>query len=283
MMANRLKAEKKELIVKCLVDGMSVRAIERITGVHRDTIIRLMVRLGNGCMVLLDEAMRGLDCKRIEVDEIWSFVQKKQKTCRRQNRKKENQEFGDTWVFVAIDPEKKIVPSHRVGKRTAENATEFLRDVKKRMSGRIQLSSDALMAYVDATEDAFGDEVDYGQLMKDSDTDKDKVSLDPKIAGEAYIGRSVIQGKPDPRLISTALVERQNLTMRMLMRRFTRKTNGFSKTLANHKAAVALHFGYYNFARVHQTIKTAPAANAGVTSDTWSLQKFIKEAEQACG
>lgn len=282
-MANHLKAEKKELIVKCLVDGMSIRAIERITGVHRDTIIRLMIRLGNGCATLLDEAMRGLNCKRLEVDEIWSFVQKKQKTCKRQNKKRKNQEFGDTWVFVAIDPESKIVPSHRVGKRTAENATKFLHDVKKRMSGRIQLSSDALVAYADATEEAFGDEVDYGQVVKAHDTDEAKVSLDPAIAGDAYIGHSILQGKPDPRLISTSLVERQNLTMRMAMRRFTRKTNGFSKKLENHKAAIALHFGYYNFARVHQTIKTAPAANAGITSGTWDLKTFIGEAERACG
>lgn len=278
---NKLGSEKKQLVVKCLVDGMSIRATERITGVHRDTIMRLMVKLGNGCAILLDEAMRGLHCARLEVDEIWSFVQKKQKTVKKQKKPRKNKDFGDAWVFIAIDPDSKLVPVHRVGIRNLDTATKFMEDVRGRMVKKIQMSTDALRTYEVALDDVFDKEIDYGQVIKVFETDDDKDSISPEIAGESCIGKNIVFGKPDPRLISTALVERQNLTMRMGMRRFTRKTNGFSKKLENHKAAIALHFGHYNFARVHQTIKTSPAAGAGLISGTWSIPQLIDEAEQA--
>lgn len=278
---NNLNSEKKGLVIRCLVDGVSVRGTERITGVHRDTILRLMLRVGKGCQILLDQHMQELTCERLEVDEIWSFIQKKQRAVHDQKDPDKNEDFGHSWVFVAIDPDTKIVPCHKVGKRTTQLANEFIEDLKCRMLGRVQLSSDGLRSYVEAVEQAFGGDVDYGQIVKTFETDAEKVSLTPAIHGEAHIGRHPIYGKPDPRYISTSLVERQNLTMRMGMRRFTRKTNGFSKKLENHKAAVALHFGHYNFVRRHQTIRTAPAVCAGVTSETWPLAGLIIEAEHA--
>lgn len=278
---NVLKMEKKRLVVRCLVDGMSIRAIERVTGVHRDTTIRLMVKLGKGCATLLDEAMRGLDCKRLEVDELWSFVQKKQKAVKKQKDPNKNKDYGDTWVFIALDPDSKIVPSHLVGKRTLETANEFMEDLGGRMLGRIQMTSDGLKSYVESIEQVFGGDIDYAQIVKEFEADEAKATLPPRVYGAAYIGREPIYGKPNPRYISTSMVERQNLTMRMGMRRFTRKTNGFSKKLENHKAAVALHFGYYNLARPHLSIKVAPAVKAGVISETWGVTRLIEEAEEA--
>ena len=276
---NKLTEEKAETVIRCLVEGASVRSTERITGSHRDTIIRLMVRIGKGCAVLLDEAMRSLPCERIQVDEIWSFVGKKQKNVDLAEYRRTSG-AGDVWVFVALDPDTKIVPLHRVGRRGKKLATEFLVDLKSRLSKRVQLSSDALKAYVDGVDEAFGDEIDYGQIVKSFEKDDMKDRHEP-IAGEAAIKRRSIIGKPDPRHISTSLIERQNLTMRMSMRRFTRKTNAFSKKLENHKAAVDLHFAYYNFTRPHQTIRVAPATKAGIISQSWSLRKLIDEAEGA--
>lgn len=262
--------------MKCLLDGTSVRATERITGVHRDTIIRLMVRMGEGCSILLDEAMRGLNCKRLQVDEIWSFVHTKQRKVKRREKY-----YGDVWVFVALDPDSKLVPLHKAGKRDRKLATDFLIDLKGRLRNRVQLSTDALKVYVEAAEDAFGGDVDYGQVVKTFETDEAKSKYVPVIAGEEEIKRHSIYGKPDPRHISTSLIERQNLTMRMCMRRFTRRTNGFSKKVENHRAAIALHFAYYNFTRIHQTLNITPAVAAGVLSRMWSLRDLMDEAEQA--
>lgn len=273
---NILPKAKKQLVMRCLVDGTSVRATERITGVHRDTIIRLMVRMGKGCAILLDEAMRGLTCKRLQVDEIWSFVHKKQKTVAPEHP----QEHGNTWGFVALDADTKLVPAYAVGKRSINLAIEFMKDLESRLTGRVQLSTDALKAYLDATDQAFGGEVDYAQIVKSTETDEAKVTIDPK-PEKFEIGKTVIHGNPDPRHISTSLIERQNLTMRMCMRRFTRRTNGFSKKLENHKAAVALHFAYYNFTRIHQSLNTTPAAAAGVLAESWPFPKLLEEAERA--
>ena len=272
---NKLNSEKREFVIRCLVEGTSIRGTERITGCHRDTIMRLMVRTGDGCKILLDEAMRGLTCERLQIDEIWSFVHKKQK-----NVPEGPGQDGDCWVFVALDPDTKLVPVHMAGKRTMKLAVAFLKDVERRLSKRVQISSDALKTYLDAVDQAFGDEVDYGQVWKPFEKDHQKGSLE--ISGSEYVvGKNSIYGKPDPRHISTSLIERQNLTMRMCMRRFTRRTNGFSKKIENHRAALSLHFAYYNFVRMHQTLRTTPAAKAGVLGESWSLGKLIKEAEMA--
>ncbi len=271
---NRLKPDKQEAVIAALVEGASIRSIERMTGVHRDTIMRLMVRVGNGCERLLDSRMRGLSCERIQIDELWCFVGKKQ----RHVKNTDNPELvGEQWVFVALDADSKLIPSYKVGKRSSENATNFLVDLSSRLENRIQLSSDSMGAYVDAVEAAFGSDVDYGQIVK-------AYEAEPMGAGR-YSPPHVIKvkkfgkiGWPNQYNISTSYVERQNLTMRMSMRRFTRLTNAYSKKLENLKAAVALHFAHYNFVRIHQSIKATPAMAAGISSNLWTIRDLLDEA-----
>ena len=268
---NRLNLARRTQITNCLVEGNSIRSTERMTNTHRDTIMRLLVEVGEGCKTLLDSEMHDLPCRRIEVDEIWAYVGKKQRHLKPQD---DRNQVGDQWTFVAIDPETKLIPVHRVGKRDLPTATAFLMDLSDRLANRVQLSSDALAAYVDATEQAFGADVDYGQAVK-------IYEAEPAGAGRyspPHVVRSektVIAGKPDVDLISTSLVERQNLTMRMSMRRFTRLTNGFSKKVENHRAAVALHFAHYNFVRMHSTIRCTPAMAAGVSRHLWPLEELV--------
>ena len=215
--------------------------------------------------------MRDLTCRRIQVDEIWAFVAKKQK---RLTPDDDRSLVGDQWTYVAIDPETKLIPVHRVGKRDLPTATAFLTDLSERLSNRVQLSSDALAAYVDATERAFGTEVDYGQAVKIYDAEPvgpGRYSPPSVVRSE----RTAIVGNPDDDHISTSLVERRNLTMRMSMRRFTRLTNGFSKKVKNHRAAVALHFAHYNMVRIHSTIRCTLAIAAGVSKHLWSLEELV--------
>jgi len=214
--------------------------------------------------------MRGLPCCRIEVDEIWAYVGKKQ---RHMTPLDDSRRVGDQYTFVALNPETKIVPAYRVGKRPT--ATAFIADLSERLANRIQLSSDALAAYVEATEQAFGADIDYGQEVKAYEAEpvgRGRYSP-PHVTGAQ---RVVIAGNPDPALISTSLVERQNLTMRMSMRRFTRLTNAFSKKVENLRAAVSLHFAHYNFVRVHRTLRVTPAIEAGVSNRLWSLDELIE-------
>jgi IS1 family transposase len=243
-----------------------------MTNTHRDTVMRLMVEVGNGCAKLADGQMRDLDCRRIEVDEIWSYVGKKQMHLRAGD---DRRRLGDQWTFVAIDPETKLVPAYRVGKRSRENAVAFMSDLSDRLSNRVQISSDSLNTYVDAVERAFGADVDYGQIVKfyDSEPIGPGRYAPPRVTGAE---RMTIAGSPDKRLISTSMVERQNLTMRMSMRRFTRLTNGFSKKLENLQAAVALHFAHYNFVRLHKSLRVTPAMAAGVTDRVWSLEELVE-------
>jgi IS1 family transposase len=254
------------------VEGNSIRSTERMTDTHRDTIMRLMVQAGEGCAALMDAEMRNLPCKRIQVDEIWAYVGKKQRhTVPSDNRAR----VGDQWTFVALDPDTKLIPTFRVGKRDLGSATAFLSDLSKRLTNRVQLSSDALRAYVEATEQVFGADVDYGHAVKFYDAEPSGAGRysPPKVVRQE---KEVIQGNPDMAHISTSLVERQNLTMRMSIRRFTRLTNGFSKKLENHKAAVALHFAHYNFVRMHKTIRCTPAMAAGVSNRLWSLEELVE-------
>ncbi len=273
-MANVLKREKQEAVIRCLVEGSSIRATERMTGVHRDTIMRLLVRVGNGCASAMDDRMRDLPCEQIQVDEIWCYVGKKQ---RHLTLDDDPHRCGDFWTFVALDPESKIIPAFRVGKRDLTTATAFMNDVASRLANRVQLSSDALAAYVEATEDAFGPCVDYGQIVK-------SYEAEPIGAGRyspphvVSTRRTPIVGQPDPDKICTSHIERSNLTMRMSMRRFTRLTNAFSKKVENLQAAVALHFAHYNFVRVHQTLRVTPAMEAGVTDSLWPIGRLIDEA-----
>lgn len=274
---NVLKSDKKEAVIGALVEGNSIRSIERMTGVHRDTIMRLLVRIGQGCERLLDESMRGLACRHVQVDEIWAYVGKKQ---RHLTPSDDPFRTGDTWTFVALDAETKLVPCYRVGKRDLPNAKAFLTDLSSRLTNRVQLSSDALAAYVEAAEQAFGSDVDYGQIVKCYEAEPigpGRYSPPHVIAAE----RASISGAPDYAYISTSHVERQNLTMRMQMRRFTRLTNAFSKKLENLKAAVALHFAHYNFVRVHNTLRITPAMEAGITNRLWSIGELLEVALDA--
>lgn len=245
-----------------------------MTGIHRDTIMRLGYRVGQGCANLMDSYMKNLKCQTVQVDEIWCYVGKKQ----RHLVDTDNiEELGDQWVFVALDADSKLIPSYLVGKRTADNTQAFIKDLSNRFDNRVQLSSDSLALYVDAVEEGFGPDVDYGQLVK-------AYEAEPMGAGRyspphvVSAERKVIIGSPKISKISTSYVERQNLTMRMQMRRFTRLTNAFSKKLDNLKAAVALHFAHYNFVRVHGSLRVTPAMAAGVTDHLWSLSELMREA-----
>lgn len=270
---NKLSLTRQTQVVAALVEGNSIRSTERMLDIHRDTICRLLARVGEGCARLMDESMRDLTSRRIQVDEIWSYCQVKQAHLRKDH---DRSRVGDTWTFVAIDPDSKLVPCFRVGKRRRADAVAFMTDLSSRLLNRVQLSSDALNTYVDAVEKAFGGDVDYGQQVKFYD-DEPIVGpgryAPPDVSGDQ---RYAIVGNPERKHISTSLVERQNLTMRMSMRRFTRLTNAFSKKLENHRAAVALHFAHYNFVRIHRTTRTTPAMAAGVSNRLWSLGELVE-------
>lgn len=269
---NRVPLARRTQIINCLVEGNSIRSTERMTGTHRDTICRLLVEVGAGCAQLMDEQMRELACRRIQVDEIWAYVGKKQAHLTRED---DRSRLGDMWTFVALDPETKLIPTYRVGKRTGANARLFMADLSERLANRVQLSSDALSSYVDAVERAFGADVDYGQEVKFYDAEPIGAGrYAPATVVKAE--RVVIAGKPDREHISTSLVERQNLTMRMSMRRFTRLTNAFSKKVENLTAAVSLHFAHYNYVRVHRTLRVTPAMEAGVSNRLWSLDELVE-------
>ena len=268
---NRLSLARRAQILSCLIEGNSIRSTECMTDTHRDTIMRLLVEVGDGCAKLMDEEIRKLTCQRLQVDEIWSFVGKKQAQIKPGD---DRSRLGDQWTFVALDPDTKIVPAYRVGKRTRRNAVAFMGNLSERLANRVQISSDALNSYVDAVERAFGADVDYGQVVKfyDSEPIGPGRYAPPRVVSQKKI---VVAGNPDRTHISTSLVERQNLTMRMSMRRFTRLTNAFSKKLENLEAAVALHFAHYNFVRIHKTLRCTPAMAAGVSDRLWSLEELV--------
>lgn len=268
---NKLSTGKQEMVIKGLVEGASIRSIERMTGVHRDTIMRLMVKVGKNCEKLMNESMHNLKCENIEVDEIWCFVGKKQ---RHLTVNDNIEELGDQWVFVALDSDSKLIPSYAVGKRTYQTACAFLNNLSERLDNRVQLSSDSFIPYVNAVEQSFGMNVDYGQIVKSYEAEPigaGRYSPPHVISAE----RMAITGNPEVCHISTSHVERQNLTMRMQMRRFTRLTNAFSKKLENLKAAVALHFAHYNFVRVHGSLRVTPAMAAGITDHIWEIKDII--------
>jgi IS1 family transposase len=267
-MSNTLPTEKKIAVVSALAEGSSIRSIERMTGIHRDTIMRLGVRTGEACAKLMDESMRELPCQRIEADEIWGYVGKKQRALTEQD----SDSLGDVWTFVAVDPDTKAVPSFFVGKRDYNSTRAFVSDLSARMKNRIQLSSDAMLHYAQAIEESFGSDVDYGQIVKVYKSSPAEVRYSPPQIES--VRRTPLVGQPIR--ISTSIVERQNLTMRMHCRRLTRLTNAFSKKLENFKAAVALHFGYYNFVKVHSSIRVTPAMALGVSSRLWTVADLVE-------
>jgi IS1 family transposase len=270
--ANVLGFDKQVAIVSALAEGSSIRAIERMTGVHRDTVMRLGVRVGEGCAAILDEKMRGLSCRHLQFDEIWGFIGKKE----RHLRPDDNPELGDVWTFCAIDSDTKIVPSFKVGKRNGATANAFVADVAMRMANRVQISSDALKEYVDAIELSFGSDVDFAQIIK-TYTHDDSIIAERKFSAPEVVTtekRRVI-GRPNMRLASTSHIERLNGTTRLHMRRLTRLTYAFSKKRENFEAATALHFAYYNFVKRHISLRCTPAMAAGIERDFWIVRDLV--------
>jgi IS1 family transposase len=275
-MANVLPKDKQIAVISALAEGCSIRAISRITGIHQDTICRLGVRIGQGCAALLDQKMRDLTCHFLQFDEIWGFIGKKEKHL----SISDDPTLGDVWTFCAIDSETKLVPSFRCGKRTHVTANAFVSDVASRLKNRPQVSSDGLRAYVEAVENAFGMNVDFGMIIKNYGADKGEHHQERRYSAPEVTSmqKMVIAGYPEMDLISTSHVERLNGTTRLHMRRLTRLTYAFSKKLENFEAAVALHFAYYNFVRSHKTIRMTPAMAAGIERNFWSVGDLIEAA-----
>ena len=271
-MANHLETEKKVLAVSMLAEGNSIRSIERVTGVHRYTLMRLGIRIGEGCRQIMDARMRGLTCKQIECDEICGFIGAKRKNADRVGA------YGDVWTFIALNADTKLIPSFIVGKRDVYHAREFMDDLASRMTMRIQISTDALAAYPDAIERGFGTEVDHGQIVKTyslTNLNKDAASRYSPVE-VVKTERTIVSGMPDIRRITTSHIESQNLTLRMHCRRLTRLTNAFSKKFENFQAAVALNFAYYNFCKTHGTLRMTPAQAANVESSAWTVAELVE-------
>jgi IS1 family transposase len=278
---NRLIPDKRSAVIACLVEGNSIRATVRMTGVAKNTVVKLLGDMGLVCSIYQDRVMQDLPCERVQVDEIWSFCYAKNRNVPVEKRGQFG--YGDVWTWVALDADTKLVPSYLIGSREHHDAIRFIGDLAKRLRNRVQLTTDGHRPYLVAVRKAFGNDIDYAQLIKLYGTDQDPTKPDkrysPGICIEAIPTR--VSGNPDPDHISTSYVERQNLTMRMSMRRFTRLTNGFSKKVENLAAAVSLHFMHYNFCRVHQTLGTTPAVAAGLTDHVWPLSELVGLLEQA--
>jgi IS1 family transposase len=270
---NRLKPDLRAQILHLLCEGSSIRAITRVIGVSKNTVAKLLAEAGQACWEYQDRVLRNLPCKRVQVDEIWSFVYAKEKNVR--NAKAAPQGAGDQWVWVAIDADTKLVCSWLIGARDAEYADAFMDDLAQRLSHRVQLTSDAHAVYLDAVDGAFGNKIDYAQLVKTYGIapDAEKRYSPPVCTGAK---RKPKIGNPDWDKISASFIERQNLTMRMHMRRFTRLTNAFSKKVENHAHAVALQFMYYNFCKLHKAHRLTPAMAAGVTERLWEVTDIVK-------
>ena len=276
---NRLSTEKRRLLIRCLVEGMSVRAASRTAGTSKNTTLKLLVDAGNACADYQDVTLVDLPCRRVQVDEIWSFIYAKEKNVKR--ARTAPPEAGDVWTWTAICADTKVVPSWRLGDRTSATAIEFMDDLCARLANRVQLTSDGHKAYLEAVEGAFGGDVDYAMLVKHYDVlDKgrsaEKRYSPPECTG---IKKTTIEGRPDPAHVSTSYVERQNLTMRMSMRRFTRLTNAFSKKLENHGHSVALHFMHYNFCRKHMSLGMTPAMAAGAADRPLTIDDIVRLVE----
>jgi IS1 family transposase len=267
----QLTTSQRAQIVRCLCEGNSIRSTVRITGVSKNTAVKLLIEMGCACAKLHDRKMRGLKVKRLQCDEIWSFVGAKRKNA---SAEQKTAGWGDVWTWTAIDAETKLCLSYLVGGRDAGWATDFVWDIRLRVIGRPQITTDAHKPYLAAIEEAFGANVDYAQMHKIYGASEEP---DTRYSPAKCIGcdMKTVIGDPDYKHVSTSFVERQNLSMRMHMRRFTRLTNGFSKKIDNHGHAVALYFAYYNFCRVHQTLRVTPAMEAGITDHVWDVEELI--------
>ncbi len=275
---NRLSNDDRAKILHLLCEGMSIRAITRLTGVSKNTVAKLLIDAGRVCAAYHDANVRDVKAARIQVDEIWSFTYAKQKNVA--TAKEAPEGAGDTWTWTALDADSKLIVSYLVGGRDAEYAMWFMDDLASRLANRVQLTSDGHRAYLEAVEGAFGCDVDYAQLVK---MYGNTIGAPGRYSPAECTGSKKIrrEGNPDIAHVSTSYVERQNLTIRMHMRRFTRLTNAFSKKVENHAHAVALHMMYYNFVRIHKTLRVSPAMAAGVADRLWEIADIAKLVEDA--
>lgn len=274
---NKLTNTERAKILALMAEGMSIRSITRITGFSKNTVTKFMVDAGCALASYQDKTLRNLPCKKVQVDEIWGFCYAKQKNVATAKAAPEG--AGDCWTWVAIDADTKLVPSWLVGGRDAGYAHEFIQDLADRLNSRIQLTSDGLKAYVEAVEDAFGNDIDFAQLVKLYGNAPETMIGKYSPAECTGCKKKAITGKPDKKDVSTSFVERQNLSMRMGNRRLTRLTNAFSKKVENHAHAMALYFMHYNFVRVHMTLRVTPAMEAGVTDHIWTFEEVVKVVE----
>lgn len=270
---NRLTSEQRVAVINCLIEGCSIRSTVRMTGVAKKTVMRLLLDVGKVCDHYQSRVMRNLECRRMQVDEIWSFCYAKAKNVTPEI-KEQHPMAGDVWLWVALDADTKLVPSWCIGHRDAEAADAFMRDLAGRLKHRIQLTSDGHKTYLQAVEGAFGIDIDYAQLVKLYAQER---QTEARYSPAKWIGsrRETVIGDPDIQHISTSYVERQNLTARMSMRRFTRLTNAFSKKIESHAAAIALYYFSYNFIKIHRTLRMSPAMAAGVTDRLWEVADLV--------
>jgi IS1 family transposase len=270
---NQLSTRERTQVISALVEGNSIRATVRMTGVAKNTIVKLLAEVGTACEKYQDRMLRALPCKRVQCDEVWSFCYAKQKNV--PQGKQGQFGYGDVWTWTALCADTKLICCWKVGNRSASTGYSFIHDLAGRLANRIQLTTDGHRVYADAVESAFGIDIDYAMLVKVYGADNRETEARYSPAG--YMGCHTIPlvGNPEPEHISTSFVERQNLTMRMQMRRFTRLTNAFSKKIDNHAHAIALHFMHYNFCRVHQTLRVTPAMEAGIADHVWSIEELV--------
>jgi IS1 family transposase len=277
MNMNRLDSTKRAAVLAALVEGTSMRAVSRMTGVNINTIMSLLVDAGSACAEFQDGALQNLPCKRIECDELWSYVGAKDKNVSPDQRAKFG--VGSVWTWIALDADSKLICSWMIGNRDALAAREFMNDLAPRLANRVQLTTDGHHAYLEAVHAVFGSEIDYAQLVK---IYGESAEAEKRYSPAECIGtkKNVVIGNPDKKLVSTSYVERQNLTMRMHIRRFTRLTNAFSKKLENHIAAVSLHCMFYNFVRIHQTLRITPAMAVGIAERVWEIADIVRLLER---
>ncbi len=268
---NTLENGDRIRVVAALVEGNSIRATSRMTGVARNTVTKLLVDLGRACASYHDKYVRNVRVRRLQCDEIWAYVGAKPKNV---SAEKKEIGWGDVWTWVGIDAQTKLCVSYLVGGRGADWAQDFIQDCADRIKGRVQITTDGHKAYLEAVEDAFGSDVDYAQLHKIFGS---SLETETRYSPAVCIGcdMKTVSGNPDPKHVSTSYIERQNLTIRLSMRRFTRLTNAFSKKIENHAHAVAVHFMYYNYVRIHQTLRVTPAMESGLSDHAWELSELI--------
>jgi IS1 family transposase len=268
---NRLTNQQRTQIIASLVEGNSLRATARMCNVAFNTVLKLLPEIGRVCLEYQDKVLRNLTCKRIQCDECWSFCYAKQKNV--PEDKKNTFGYGDVWTWVAMDADTKLVPSFMVGSRNSQTAKTFMDDLASRLANRVQLTTDGHRAYLEAVEGAFGNGIDYAMLIKMYGEDR---VTEARYSPAECIGTREIEvtGRPNPKYISTSYIERQNLSMRMGMRRFTRLTNAFSKKVDNHFWAIALYYMHYNFCRIHKTLRVTPAMEAGVSDHVWEISEI---------